>query len=258
MTAATGTAPCRLVTIPISHYCEKARWALDRAGIPFEERAHLQVLHRIAARRAGGRTVPVLLTPEGVLGESADILAYADARTPRGRRLFPEDAEAAAEVRAVERDLDERLGPHGRRWMYNELRGDRDVAGRYGLTGVPAWERRIFPAFYPLMSALVDRVLDVDAETSAASERVVRDLWDEFGARLADGRRYLVGDTFTAADLTFAALAAPIVLPPEYGVPLPRAEELPDHMAAVVRELSAQPAGAFALRMFREERRTRP
>ncbi len=22
----------RLVTIPISHYCEKARWALERAG----------------------------------------------------------------------------------------------------------------------------------------------------------------------------------------------------------------------------------
>jgi hypothetical protein len=23
----------RLVTIPISHFCEKARWALDRAGV---------------------------------------------------------------------------------------------------------------------------------------------------------------------------------------------------------------------------------
>ena len=27
----------RLVTIPISHYCEKARWALDRAGIGYHE-----------------------------------------------------------------------------------------------------------------------------------------------------------------------------------------------------------------------------
>ena len=27
----------RLVTIPISHYCEKARWALERAGIRYRE-----------------------------------------------------------------------------------------------------------------------------------------------------------------------------------------------------------------------------
>jgi hypothetical protein len=27
----------------------------------------------------------------------------------------------AAEIRRLERDLDARLGPHGRRWMYHEL-----------------------------------------------------------------------------------------------------------------------------------------
>ena len=32
---------CELVTIPISHYCEKARWALERAGVPYVERPHL-------------------------------------------------------------------------------------------------------------------------------------------------------------------------------------------------------------------------
>src|SRR5215475_11254459 len=44
----------RLITIPISHYCEKARWALDRAGIAFREERHVQLVHRVAARRAGG------------------------------------------------------------------------------------------------------------------------------------------------------------------------------------------------------------
>ena len=61
----------RLVTIPISHYCEKARWALERAGIKYREERHVQGIHRIAARRAGGgATVPVLVTPDGVLGDS--------------------------------------------------------------------------------------------------------------------------------------------------------------------------------------------
>ncbi len=32
----------RLLTIPISHYCEKARWALDRAGLDYVEERHVQ------------------------------------------------------------------------------------------------------------------------------------------------------------------------------------------------------------------------
>jgi glutathione S-transferase len=73
-------------------------------------------------------------------------------------------------------------------------------------------------------------------------------------ARLEDGRRYLCGDAFTAADLAFAALAAPVIVPPEYGTPLPAPDELPAEMAAGVRAFRAHPAGAFASRLFREER----
>jgi glutathione S-transferase len=31
----------RLVTIPISHYCEKARWSLERAGLEYREERHV-------------------------------------------------------------------------------------------------------------------------------------------------------------------------------------------------------------------------
>ena len=48
------SAVLRLITIPISHYCEKARWALERAGLPYREERHVQGIHRLAARRAGG------------------------------------------------------------------------------------------------------------------------------------------------------------------------------------------------------------
>ena len=88
-----------LVTIPFSHYCDKARWALDRAGIPYEERAHLPLLHYLPARLAGGgKTVPVLKTPERTLCDSTDILHWVDARLPAPRRLFPDEPEARAEV----------------------------------------------------------------------------------------------------------------------------------------------------------------
>jgi glutathione S-transferase len=244
-----------LITIPISHYCEKARWALDRAGVTYQERAHLQVLHWIPVTRAGGKkTAPVLVWGDRVFTDSADILEEASAKGAPHLSLFPDDPAAAAEVRALQRDFDARLGPEGRRWMYNALRGQRDIAIAYGCTGVPAWQRRALPFAYPLAARIIDRYLDVTPATAAGSEAEVRATFDDVAERLDDGRPYLCGERFSAADLAFASLAAPVLMPPEYGVPLPQPEELPAAMAATVRELREHPAGAHALKMFREER----
>jgi glutathione S-transferase len=197
----------------------------------------------------------VLVCGDRVLAESADIVDEADAIAPQGQRLYPDDPDAAAEVRALERDFDTNLGPDGRRWMYNEMRGRRDLAVAYACTGVPTWERRALPLAYPVVTRVIDRFLDITPTTAAQSEAQVRIVFDTVATRLSDGRPYLCGERFTAADLTFAALAASVLMPPEYGVPLPQPEELPVAMAAVVRELRAHPAGAHALAMYRDERR---
>ncbi|MEZ4340912.1 MAG: hypothetical protein R3B82_30175, partial [Sandaracinaceae bacterium] len=41
-----------LVTIAFSHYCEKARWALDLRRVPYRERRYLPAMHLLATRRA--------------------------------------------------------------------------------------------------------------------------------------------------------------------------------------------------------------
>ena len=247
---------CTLITIPISHFCEKARWALDRAGVAYEERPHLQVLHWVAARRAGGgKTVPVLVCGETVLTQSADILAWADSHAPADLRLYPDEPEQGAEVRALEADLDARLGPQARVWMYDHMRGQRKLVKQYAPTGVPAWQRLGLPIAYGTVARIIDREFAITSEHAEQALADVRATFDELGRRLEDGRRYLAGERFTAADLTFSALAAAVLMPPQYGVPLPQPDELPPAMGAVVRELREYPAGQHALRMYREERR---
>ena len=244
-----------LVTIPISHFCEKARWALDRAGVDYVEQRHIQLVHVVAAKRAGGgRSTPVLRTPEGIYGESSAILRYADEHVPEDQRLYPADTAQSAEVVALERGFDDVLGPQSRLWLYHEVFKDARRFSPWNLTGVPAWERLVFPVVLPPAKLLIRRHFGI---TDASARTAVTDVDAQFDAvagRLADGRRYLVGDRFSAADLAFAALAGPVVVPLTYGTPLPQPDDLPEDMAAAVLRWRSHPAGQFALRLFREER----
>jgi glutathione S-transferase len=245
-----------LVTIPISHFCEKARWALDRAGIEYSEQRHIQIVHIAAAKRAGGgRSTPVLKTPEGSFGDSTAILQYADDHGPPQLRLYPRDEPSRADVMALEDRFDAVLGPESRRWLYYEVFKDARRFSSYNLASVPAWERRIFPFVLAPAKAVIRSRLDISAATAAESLRLVNQELDFVAGLLADGRHYLVGDRFSAADLTFAALSAPLVAPVQYGTQLPQPDVMPASMSKLVRAWREHPAGAFALRMFAQERR---
>jgi glutathione S-transferase len=246
----------RLITIPISHYCEKARWALERAGVPYREEPHVQGIHNVASRLAGGKgTVPVLVTPDGAIGESEEIVGWVDARLPAEQRLFPQDPDARREVEAVCRRLDDELGPRGRRLMYVHMLARPELALPFNNVGVPRWEDRAVRWGFLLFRALLNRVLDIRPGVEREDEAAVWKELDFVADLLADGRPHLCGERFGAADLTFAAMAAPVIVPPAYGVPLPQPDILPSDTAALVERAREHPAGRYALELYAEYRR---
>jgi glutathione S-transferase len=249
----------RLLTIPISHYCEKARWALDRSGLAYREERHVQGVHRLAARRAGGGvTVPVLVTEDGVIGESAQIVEWVDERLPEQARLLPAAPEERERVRALCRRLDEQLGPTGRRLIYvHVFREDRREMLRFNNEGVPPWEDRAARWGWPLAERFLRRALGIRPGVEVQDEAAVWRELDHAASLLSDGRPYLLGERFGAADLTFASLAAPVLAPLDYGVPLPQPETLSPEVAALVSRAREHPAGRFALRVIAEHRRAR-
>jgi glutathione S-transferase len=247
----------RLVTIPISHYCEKARWALERTGMPYREEPHVQGIHRIAARRAGGgRTVPVLVTPEGAIGDSTAILAWVDERTAPEHRLYPADPGARRELEGLCRRLDEELGPSGRRLMYVHMLAQRRLMLSFNNHGVPAWEDRALRWGWPVAIRYARRALDIRPGVEDEDEATVWRELDFVAGLLADGRPYLGGERFGAADLTFGALSAPLVVPAIYGVPLPQPEVMASRTREFVERAREHPAGRFALRLIAEQRRS--
>lgn len=245
----------RLITIGFSHYCEKARWALDWAEIDYVEDDHAPIFHARVSLRAGGRrTVPALEAGGSVYHESSDIVRYADGRLPPERRLFSDDAGARAEVEALVAEFDRSLGPASRRVAYFYLLKDTPSAKAVLTSTGPAWERKLTDPLFPAIRLVMQRAMKITVEGAARSREKLDATFASVAERLSDGRRYLVGDRFSAADLTFASLAAPVLLPPQYGHLLPSPSGLPAEFVGLVERLRATPAGRFAMRLYAEDR----
>jgi glutathione S-transferase len=153
-------------------------------------------------------------------------------------------------VEALSRRFDEQLGPSGRRLLYVHMLANRELMLRFNNQGVPAWEDRAIRAGWPLAVRFAGTRLGIRPGVEVGDEAAV---WREFDAAaelLSDGRPYLCGDRFTAADLTFAALSSPVTVPPEYGVTLPRPDEMPPGTRAIVERARAHPAGRHALALY--------
>lgn len=245
--------PAILITIPLSHYCEKARWALDRVGLPYREAPHAPPFHRLATRRNDGGTVPVLVHGRHRYIDSTDILKHADS-VRGGHLLYPRDAALCAEVEAWEERFDTELGPHARRWAYAQLLPDTALVRSLWSQGVPPLEARLVPVIAPVAFRLVRRAYKITPLGAQRSLERLRNVFGEVDACLLDERRFLVAERFTAADLTFAALAAPALLPAECRAAHPRLDQVPAAMREEILSLRDTRAGRFALRLFAEER----
>jgi glutathione S-transferase len=244
----------RFITFQISHYCEKVRWALDRVGFPYVEECHLPPLHRLKTTPLGGSSVPVLVTETEILKDSADILKYLDTVAPAHLKLYPTSPVLRHEVEELEAQFNRKLGVLTRQWGYFYALQNRSVMQQLWCEGVPAWEKSLFPVLFPLTRYLVHSSYNVHCESALVAYHRTQQMFSMVSDRLSDGRRYLVGDCFSAADLAFASLSAPGVVPPEYGGRFPRLNQLPNEMVEQIQILRETVAGKYALRLYQEER----
>jgi glutathione S-transferase len=237
--------------IPLSHFNEKVRWALDYKRIAHRRRV-LGPDYLIRAWRATGRgTLPVLWLDGKAIGDSTHIIAALEQRHPEPP-LYPRGAAARARALALEEHFDEGLGPAIRAAIVTPLfRHDPDIALRVLTTGMPdrAYRQlrpllRIFPAYYRLRHRIKPSRLEADrAVVSAALDRIEHE---------RAGRAYLVADTFTVADLTAAALLSPLLQPPMIQYPLQ--VELPAYVQEYRASLLQHPATQWAAGIYREHR----
>jgi glutathione S-transferase len=222
--------------LKVSNYNEKARWALDHKRIPHVRRAADPGRHRRLARRlTGGSTFPVLELDGEAIGDSTRIIEALERRHPEPP-LYPQDPEARRRALEIEDFFDEELGPHVRLLVVSHMLSSAALTLGAFFPDLRRPRRLAARALFPLARRQFVAALDIDDESVELAWEKVRVAGERFRAELQPSG-YLVGDGFTVADLTLAALVAPAVAPEQFPYPQPQRRhallaELRDALAA--------------------------
>jgi glutathione S-transferase len=258
--ATRSDEPLRLISIGPSHYCEKARWALERAFLKFTEDKHAPGAHiPVTKGLPGGTSCPKVVIGTGpqqkVLGSSHEILEFADKHIENeDERLYSSDPEKLQLEQSWETKFDDKLGPHVRRYAYSYLLFNKSS---YELLaqGASSTERTVVWFLMPVLRRMLYRGLGCNKPGSRErSLEAIETVFKEVEDTLADGRPYICGSRFTAADLALAALGGPLVAPPQLPTYVPKVDDCPAEMATVMKRLQGTPAGQHILKMYATKR----
>lgn len=205
--------------------------------------------------RGAQKTFPVLELNGRAIGDSTAIIAALE-RDLDGPALYPRDPAQLARALELEDFFDEELGPHIRLLAWHELRRDPRVMEKLAVRMLPGPLRdreSAGPAARLLASTFVQARYRVAGEDEAARarEKVLAAL-DRLEAELERGDgAHLVGEEFSVADLTAAALFYPLVNPPEGPSLIP---EMPAPFEAFRAPLRDRPGYRWVERTFAEYR----
>ena len=242
-----------LIAIALSHYCEKVRWALDYLNIDYVEEDHTPLFHRQYTSRYGGTTVPVLVVENKALTDSHDILKYLN-EVSEDKKLYPENSRLCDRIKTLEKLFDEKLGVATRIWgYYYAIQKPLTIAIAWGINA-PLTEKIKTIISFPKIPQLLKQIYNITPETKDVALKDIKEIFAIVNQELSSGQQYLVGDRLSAADITFAALASPILRPPNHPVYSNDLSKMSDERLSVVRELRSTPAGELVMRMYREHR----
>jgi glutathione S-transferase len=207
--------------LKVSHYNEKARWALDYKRVPHVRRAAAPGRHRaIAQRLTGASTFPVLVLDGDAIGDSTRIIEALERRFP-DPALYPSEPEERRRALEIEDFFDEELGPHLRLLVINHmLPSGKLILGAF-FPDLGSRRRLIARAMFPLHRRRVNADFGIDNSSVELAWAKVVAAGERFRTELQPSG-YLVGDRFTVADLTVAALVAPAVAPEQFPYPQPQ------------------------------------
>lgn len=235
-----------------SHYNEKVRWALAYKGIPHRRQTYLPGPHARAIRKLSGQTqTPVCESDNTVVAGSAAIIEHLEVVAPKPA-LYPQDPVLKSEALQWQQRADETLGPATRTVLFAELIEEPDYLCGIFSAEAGSFKRTLYRRIFPLAKALMAKGNGLSTKDKIVrATEVATNFMDEIAATTED-RPYLVGDQFSVADLTCAALIAPLCTP--LCDDMTRPTPIPPRIQAFVQRWSRHQACVWTEDIFTKHR----
>lgn len=210
-----------LYQFPISHYCEKIRWAMDYKGLAYKPKNLLPGLHlRTTAKMASKSYVPILVDDDGTLIQNSHVIInYLDQKYPN-KSLSPQDPELREKALAWEKYCDVEIGVHVRRFCYHYLLSEPKTVIPFFIQDGPWWGALFFKISFFKLEPVMRKVMAINEAGAKQSEVSIQQALNTLHAQY-EQREFLVGDQFSRADLAACALLAPLIMPVGYGLDWP-------------------------------------
>ena len=202
----------KLINMYASPWAERVRWALTFKGVPYEKQEYRPGVDEEAVKKLTGQAqVPVLLVNGTVIPDSTAILNWLEEYKPQPA-LLPASEKDRAQVILWEEVMGGVLGPQARLLIVGHfLRSGESELQQGGSYFAQKYQHSAY----------------AEEHAKVTVERILTSL-----KHALDGRQYLVGDTFTRADIIAASMLLmvnpapddlflfPAAMRPMYTVPL--------------------------------------
>jgi len=240
-----------LFHFPVSHYNEKVRWALDFKGWPHRRTALVAGFHIPRTRWLSGQNrLPVLVLEGRAMHDSTAIIAELELLRPEPA-LYPSSSPDRARALALEDHFDEQAAPDLRRLFWSTYIDDTANCARLATDGFRPSTQWLWRTLFPAIRPAFRRNMGVGrAQVATARKRLAQHI-DRIESEIGPGG-YLVGDRFTIADLTAAAVMTAILRPPEFPYPLP--EPWPAALVELRTSIVDRPGCQWVLDIYRRHR----
>lgn len=209
-----------LLHFRVSHYNEKVRWALDLKGVAHTREALVPGLHIPRVRFLTGQNkVPVLILDGEALAGSAQIIDELERRWPEPV-LYPSDAKLRERALALQSHFDDEVAPDLRKLFWSCYFDRPADCARMATDGFGGALRVLWRGMYPVFKPAFRRNMRADRASVERARARLGEHFDRLEQEIGQSS-YLVGDVFSVADLTAAAVFTAIIRPKGFPYPLP-------------------------------------
>lgn len=162
----------KLYQFCISHYSEKARWALDYKGVNYKPINLLPGQHArtITQMTRADSSVPVLDHDGQIVQGSAQIVDYLDQMFP-DNPLTPADPILREQALEWEKKLDEQAGPAIRTWVYHYFLQRPKVVVPLLAAGTPFYNRILLSLAFSRVDEIMRKWMKINQKTADAAQQ---------------------------------------------------------------------------------------